>query len=84
MEIAEILNRCNKINDNKNESHNCWNGNLCFGVHETSSISLYDLSILSYKPMTSVVSHESLLYGLELLVLFLLKPLLNPSMHQRA
>ena len=84
MEIAEILNWRNKINDNKNESHNCWDGNFCFGVHETSSISLYDLSILSYKPMTSAVSHESLLCCLELLVLFLLKLLLNPSMHQRA
>ena len=84
MEIAEILNWCNKINDDKNESHNCWNGNFCFGVHETSSISLYDLSILSYKPMTSAVSHESLLYGLELLVLFLPRLLVNLSEHQKA
>ena len=57
---------------------------FALGVHETSSLSLYDLSILSYKPMTSAVSHESLLYGLELLVLFLPMPLLNPSMHQKA
>ena len=57
---------------------------FCFGVHETSSISLYDLSILSYKPMTSVVSHKSLLCALELLVLFLPGLLSSPLMHRKA
>ncbi len=48
VEIAEMLNWCNKINDDKNEPQ-------LLGWQFCSwnlPISLYDLSILSYKPMT--------------------------------